>query len=156
MKTRKNDYTLEDAFKLFKKERQEKGKTCEGVRKYEFKTICRYFNQMLTDEVSSGKKIRLPAYCGSMVVTKHKTDYDNIAIDWGNTQKYGKRMYHLALHSDGFVAAITWIQTFTYRRENQPLANYHRFKGVYEFRQKVCKQMQKKDGHVIYLEQYKK
>lgn len=74
-----------------------------------FKDIILESNQLMFDTVANDDQgIKLPENMGYVAVTKYKSKKK--ARDWANSIKYGKVIYHLNLHSFGFIYHIKWFK----------------------------------------------
>jgi hypothetical protein len=71
-----------------------------------------YYKQLMYEVLVNGILFKLPYRLGYLRVVKQKIHYDHkIAIDWGTTNKVGKRVYHLNDHTRGYKYLFRWTKT---------------------------------------------
>jgi hypothetical protein len=104
MQKNKNSKTLVDSYKDF----QESGDNIYKVSKDVYRNICIEFNEMLIDHIilDSGE-IELPCRLGSLRIKKIKSKNRKM-VDWKLTKEYGKLIYHLNMHTDGYYYKWHW------------------------------------------------
>lgn len=77
-----------------------------------FRSIINDYFRYLRDEIiERGKEVRLPCRLGTLRIVKHKPKQWNnksLRIDYGESKKHGKLLYHLNEHSDGFKYRFYW------------------------------------------------
>lgn len=85
----------------------------------EYKKVIYTFNSLLvTHLLETGDKVKLPFGLGELVINKYKpkkyvTNKDgkervNLPINWLETKKAGKYVYHLNAHTDGYKYYWMW------------------------------------------------
>lgn len=81
----------------------------------EYKTfreiITDYFQYLRDQIIEEGREVKLPCRLGSLYVIKHRPkhlDGRSLRVDYYSTKKYGKLMYHLNEHSDGYKYRFRW------------------------------------------------
>ena len=82
-----------------------------GYKKY--RDICEDFNKMIIDEILlQAKEFKLPYRLGSLRILKKEMNYsvskNKLKIDWKETNKQGKVIYHLNDHTNGFNYRWLW------------------------------------------------
>ena len=96
--------TLVDSYKDFEKS----GDNIYKVDKSIYRDICIEFNEMLVDYIiSDAGEIKLPCRLGSLRIKKIKGKKRKM-VDWKTTKEYGKLIYHLNMHTDGYYYKWYW------------------------------------------------
>jgi len=120
MRTQK-DFRQEspEVWKRFKKSHKEFKKTDYAT----FRNIVQEFNMLLRDYMlETGEPVSLPCGHGQVKIIRYKpkptkklttkegkeVEICNYHIDWKATREYGKKIYHLNEHSDGYNYKIVW------------------------------------------------
>ena len=74
-----------------------------------------YFRYLRDELIENGKEIKLPCRMGTLQIVKHKPKtYDitgkrrSLRIDYGESKKLGKMVFHLNEHSNGFKHRFLW------------------------------------------------
>lgn len=70
-----------------------------------------YFRYLRDEIIENGKEVRLPCRMGTLSIVKHKPkEYTSksLRIDYGESKKLGKVIYHLNEHSDFFKYRYYW------------------------------------------------
>lgn len=94
-----------EMFKQFKEENPD-----ISISFKEFSDIIKTSNKKIYDAIIEDEEgFKLPENLGYLCVTKYKTRKK--AINWADTKKYGKKIYHLNLHSFGYSYHIKWFKT---------------------------------------------
>ena len=80
--------------------------------------LCNMFYDAMIDHIlETGLGFRMPYGLGELKVVKKKSKtsrlsthpaFINNTVDWGLTQKYGKYIYHINEHSNGFRYSFRW------------------------------------------------
>jgi len=104
----KKDFGSDDAYKYYKKnvipELQ--------VDKQTFRKICDEFNKGFIEKIlRNSEEIRFPYRLGTLRIKKSKMKYDDknkLKIDWAQSKKLGKRIYHLNDHTGGYKYRFYW------------------------------------------------
>lgn len=108
----KNPYNLSDMYKAYADDN--KGNVLYLIDKNKFYDICsEYYNEVVKSILYDGKEFKMPFSIGEIYIRKYKPQLSDIKkrtsfIDWKNTAKLGKIVYHLNEHSDGFKYTIKW------------------------------------------------
>jgi hypothetical protein len=138
----KEGYSLTHAFKFFKEKHKARGKAY-NIDRQTYRNICKDFNQLVVNEVLSGKGVKLPHNMGMLWVKKFKINWENPPVDLNASKKAGKKILHLNHHSDGWCAGWKWS------KRNQTISNliYYSFKPVWGNSRRVAKIMKEEDGH---------
>lgn len=110
-KNRNQDpYTVPDFYKAYK-DKVEKGSPYD-VSYDTFRDALELYYKGISDIlIEDGLPFKLPCNLGEFKVIKKKMNYSNLkpsGIDWVNTIKYGKVIYHLNEHSDGYRHYFMW------------------------------------------------
>ena len=82
-----------------------------GYKKY--RKICESFNKKLIDQILlNAKEFKMPNRLGSLRILKKEMNYsvgkNKLKIDWKETNKNKKVIYHLNDHTDGFNYRWFW------------------------------------------------
>lgn len=70
-----------------------------------------YFKYLRDELLENGKELKLPCRMGTLQVVKHKPkEYTgkSLRIDYAESKKYDKVIYHLNEHSNGFKYRVHW------------------------------------------------
>lgn len=76
------------------------------VKWQDYYYIINCITSAIIEDIFSGKSFNFPYKLGSIRVLKYKTK--KVYIDWVNTKKYGKYIYHKNFHSDGYQYKVFW------------------------------------------------
>ena len=96
--------TLVDSYKEFDKS----GDNIYKVDKSTYRNICIDFNEMLIDYIiSDAGEVTLPCRLGTLRIKKIKSKNRKM-VDWKLTKEYGKLIYHLNMHTDGYYYKWFW------------------------------------------------
>jgi hypothetical protein len=82
----------------------------------EYKTIlAEYFKGIVDVLYNDCVKFKLPNHLGTFQIVKKKGNAKKTlnnprSIDWENTHKYGKRVFYVNEHSDGYRYFFTWYK----------------------------------------------
>lgn len=107
-----NPYNLSDMYVKFSEENEDN--PLYNVDRDLFYTLCSEFYQKIVEGIIyKDKEFKTPFSVGSIYVQKYQPDFEDIKtrtsfIDWKNTAKLGKIVYHLNEHSNGFKFTIKW------------------------------------------------
>ena len=82
-----------------------------GYKKY--RSICEDFNKSIIDEILlKAKEFKMPHRLGSLRILKKEMNYSSsknkLKINWQETNKHKKVIYHLNDHTDGFNYRWFW------------------------------------------------
>lgn len=139
-------YSLTHAFKFYKDKHYRRGEEYK-IDRVLYRKICCEFNKKIVEKVLAGKLFHLPHSVGTLWIKKFKIDWDNPPIDFHETKKAGKTIYHLNTHSDGWAARWAWS------KRNNLVSNllYYSFDPSFTNSRLVAKEMKKKNGHKKYF-----
>lgn len=105
-----NRHTIKDTYKKYKYYDKPKHphyvsdyKTYRGILKDFFAGL----SQMLINE---SIEYKIPHGLGRLYIKKFKPKRKTRYIDWANTKKYGKRIFHNNEHSSGYAARFYWYK----------------------------------------------
>jgi hypothetical protein len=73
--------------------------------------VTSFYSQLADDIIYKGVEYRFPYRLGKIKVVKRKVDVNNLnrfGINWVESAKYHKQIYHLNPHSNGFIGRIKW------------------------------------------------
>jgi hypothetical protein len=88
----------------------------------EYKFLIKLLLKEALKDIQEGNSFKLPLNLGELYIYKKRQKRK--PIDWQNTKKYGKYIYHLNLHSDGLIFKYKW---------NKSKARFIN-KSIYDFR----------------------
>ncbi len=75
----------------------------------EFNRICRTVLEVLSEQlITTGKRYKLPCRLGDIQLVKFKPK--KRAIDFYNTRKYGKTIYHKHMATNGYAVRLHWYK----------------------------------------------
>lgn len=134
--------TLTDAFFYFKKNHPESNITLK-----QYLTFCKRLIKKIVDEVLNGELVNLPHGLGYLWIKKYKTNLNKPPIDFYETKKQGKTVYHLNFETNGWSAKWNWS-----RRKKQ-ITNlcFYCFLPIRVNSRRLCKEMRENNGHYKYL-----
>lgn len=76
-----------------------------------FKVIFRAICESIMWFILDGFRFEMPYSLGILRITKKKSPgMKRVKVDFAATKKYGKPVYHLNEHSDGFYYRFSWIK----------------------------------------------
>ena len=105
-----NAYTLKDSYKFY----------CEQMAsnklyKIDWELYQRlnhaFYKEIMNYIIEKSGQFKMSYRLGTLSVLKEKIDLNklnNKAIDWAATNKYGKVIYHLNEHTDGYKYSFQW------------------------------------------------
>jgi hypothetical protein len=88
----------------------------EPVSYTKYKKIVLVSNEILSDKILNGARVKLPYGLSDVFINKYKQDIKNkdgkinLPIDWKKTKEYGKKIYHLNKHTDGYTFKWFWAK----------------------------------------------
>lgn len=107
-----------------------------------FKLVIVDSNKEIANIIIAGEDgFRLPKGLGAIAVAKYKTNKK--MIDWINTNKFKKRIYHLNLHTYGHSFAIKW---FKHDITKLTLSALFKFKACRILKRSVSKKAKETQG----------
>lgn len=105
-------YTIQDMYKVYIKDIDEDSPYYVSYKVY--KTVLSLYFKKVTDVLfEESLKFKMPNNLGLFQITKKPRNLKtcmthNSQIDWENTIKYGKKIFHVNEHSDGYRYYFTW------------------------------------------------
>lgn len=123
-----------------------------------YKKILYKWNEEFMLQILEGKKLKMPYGFGPLMITKYKRKTYRMAasgekminykIDWVQTKKQGKYVYHMNYHSDGYNYYFRWVP----HEANIKRPHIWKFKPVRKFSRLLSKYIQdeEKDYKHIY------
>lgn len=105
-------YNLSDMYIKYAEEH--KDNPIYDVDKELFYALCsEFYEQVVEKIVKEDKDFNMPFSVGSLYIRKYQPEMSDIKkrtsfIDWKNTAKLGKIVYHLNEHTNGFKFTIKW------------------------------------------------
>lgn len=86
-----------------------------------------YYSKMILEIIEKTYELKLPYRFGSIQIIKRKVDVNNLTrfgLNWVESVKNKKQIYHLNNHSKGFVYRFKW------NKENSLIPNLYFYKFV--------------------------
>lgn len=109
-----------------------------------FKSVIVDSNEEIANIIIDGNDgFRLPKGLGAITVSKYKAKPHQKRIDWLNSNKFKKRIYHLNLHTYGYSFAIRW---FKHDITKFGLAGIYKFKACRSLSRAVSKKAKETQG----------
>ncbi len=110
MRRNRKSYTLVDSYKEYRKENPESSGF--SLSKTDYRNICIAFNQKLSDTIiEKANEFNVPGRLGLIRIKKFPTRNNSMRVDWAQTKKYNKKIYHLNMHTDGYYYKWYWSKT---------------------------------------------
>ena len=107
MRRNRKSYTLVDSYKEYRKENPEDSGF--SLSKIDYRNICIAFNQRLSDGIiEQANEFNVPGRLGLIKIKKFPTRNNSMRVDWAQTKKYNKKIYHLNMHTDGYYYKWMW------------------------------------------------
>lgn len=101
----KKSATIIDAYKLFREANKD-------IDYNTYKSVLEQFNKTLMDDLLLNSNIiKLPYGLGYVSIVKYKPKTmteKSLSVDYKASKEYGKRIYHLNEHSDGYKYRLYW------------------------------------------------
>ena len=105
-------YTLKDMYEGYVEYVLKDSRSPYALRSADFVTLVNEFNKNVQQNVLDGKEFVLPAGLGRIKVVKQKPLCAIVTkqthVNWVETRKAGKYIYHTNEHSDGYIYKIRW------------------------------------------------
>lgn len=107
-----NPYTIQDIYKEYIKSIDKD--SVYDIPYQQYKNVCvAYYKKVMDYLFDTSLSFKLPHNLGTFQITKKKIKAKNIkklvnSIDWENTVKYGKQIFHTNEHSGGYRYLFTW------------------------------------------------
>lgn len=103
-----NSYTFKDMYNEYIKDKGSNGPYYVSYNTYV--QICSKYWKKAAESIIEGDSVRLGYRLGEIKVVKLKLNISQkkLPIDWVNTVKYGKVIYHLNEHTNGYTYKIYW------------------------------------------------
>jgi len=108
----KNPYNFSDMYIKYEKEHEDN--PVYNVNKDMFYTLCsEFYKEVVQKIINEDKEFKMPYSVGNIYIRKYQPDITDVKkrtsfIDWKNTAKLGKLVYHLNEHTNGFKFTIKW------------------------------------------------
>lgn len=136
-----NAFNVSDMYKEYIKDK-EKG-TTYFVNKPIFTQVCDLFYSEVSEQILKGKSFKLPFGLGEIEITKRKIPSyktNDRSVDWPATLKYGKKIYYLNEHTNGYNYGIDWKNITQCR-----YARSYRFIGTRTLKRTLAKLVKNKE-----------
>jgi hypothetical protein len=78
------------------------------VKKAQFKEMIKEYNLMMKEELFSDREVNFPHNMGWGFIGKGEARYDDLKINWKETNARKKMIYHLNEHTDGYWFGMRW------------------------------------------------
>lgn len=103
-------YTTEDYYDSYNK--YVEGNQLYYINRHVFRDIINdYFKYLASEIIDKGRDVRIPARLGYLCVVKNKPTKLNskyLQVDFKETKKISKRVFHMNEHSDGYKYKFKW------------------------------------------------
>lgn len=109
-------YTLSDMYENYIKDKEEDSPYDISYQEYRL-IIEDYIKMVMNEVLDNASTFKLPFKLGSIRIIKLDSSLGRkrrYSIDFGLTQKYGKAIYHLNEHSDGYKYMFKWDKKDSY------------------------------------------
>jgi hypothetical protein len=83
-------------------------KTKDKISRILYRKICCDFNKLITEAALNSKAVKLPHFAGRLWIKKCRTNWEHPKVDFYETKKRGKTIYHDNEHSSGWWARWNW------------------------------------------------
>jgi hypothetical protein len=131
------------------------------IEKNKWAKVIQTFNQLFAEYLlQTGEREKLPYGLGSFSISKKKTikivrkkngeEHINLPVDWQKSKEYGKKIYIMNTHSDGFRCRWKWFS----EDSNLRLSHIWVCKPIRERSRDIARYLKDSDGDV-YLEKWK-
>ena len=138
-----NPYTLKDTYLFYEEEIGSnelydiEWNLYQEINHEFYKEIVKYI-------IEEGGVFEMPFRLGKFFILKEKVDLNKLnwhAIDWAATNKYGKVIYHLNEHTDGYKYSYQW------EKKNSRLQNlyFYRLVSTRENKRRLAKLIKTKE-----------
>jgi len=127
-----------EIYKFYRKKEKVKNKVSDKL----FRKICNDYNKFCYESLLEGKEVLLPFGLGKLLITKNEINWDNPPINWKETRKAGKLIYHTNMDTYNLVMSFKWISS------NHVLRNgrYYSFKPTWTNKRESSKEFVKNKG----------
>ena len=122
-------------------------KRINRVKESDFRKICNMYNKFMYNEVIEGREAKMPYGLGSIYIQKIETDWDKPPVNWKETKKEGKLVYHINEETNNLIMRFKW----NFRNRKMMNMVYYAFKPCFANRRNASKEF-KKNGGKIYRE----
>lgn len=131
----KKSFTIRDMYKAYKK-------IDENTSHFRFKRILEQFNTNLLDLLlNASEGFKMPQRLGFVCIVKYKPKtYTNKSLskDYKTSNEFGKTIYHLNEHSDGYKYRLYWSK------------NENTFPDIYKYRLSLVRANKRKLAQLIF------
>ncbi|HKL12807.1 MAG TPA: hypothetical protein VJ907_04300 [Halanaerobiales bacterium] len=133
-----NPYNLKDMYEKY--EETHKDNPVYEVSREWFYDICdEFYTKVVEHILEKGKEFQMPYSLGSINVIKYKPELSDIKkrlsfIDWNNTYKLGKYVYHLNEHTNGYKYTIKWSK----KKNMIKYVDIYKFVGTRRFKRRLA------------------
>lgn len=134
-----NPYTIKD-FYIYYRDKIEKNSPYDIDERLYQQIVYYYFKRMIDLLLVEGECIKLPVRLGNMFISKKKMKMSRLtsgSIDWYNTKKYGKHIYHTNDHSNQYKYYFTW------KKVGASIVNIRKYRFV------ATRDNKRRLGHII-------
>ncbi len=117
------------------------------VKESDFRKICSLYNKFMYKEIIEGREAKMPYGLGSIYIQKIETNWEKPPINWKETKKEGKLVYHINQETNNLIMRYKW----NFRSKNIKNMIYYTFKPCFDNRRNGSKSF-KENGGKIYRE----
>jgi len=102
---RTKNYGLDEIYRYYKSKDEAK----KDITREKFRDICETFNELIVEYIiKSGKEFHMGSHMGRLYILPIKINPNNPPIDYNETKKLGKTVYHNNLTNQGKVFKFAW------------------------------------------------
>lgn len=119
-------------------------KKVNKVKESDFRKICSMYNKFMYDEVMEGREAKMPFGLGSIYVQKIETDWEKPPVNWLETRKSGKLIYHINEETSNLIMRFKW----NFRNRKMKNMVYYCFKPSFHNRRNGSKVFRENGGKI--------
>lgn len=130
--------TTVDIYRFYRGKEKVKNKVNNTL----FRKICNDYNKFCAESLLEGKEVTLPFGLGKIMIIKKEINWDCPPVNWKETKKAGKIVYHTNMETNNLVFRFKWISV------NHVLRNcrYYSFKATKTNRRNGSKEFVRTKG----------
>lgn len=127
-----------DIYRHYRKKEKLKNKVTSEL----FRKICNDYNKFCANSLLEGKEVTLPYGLGRIIIIKKSINWEKPPINWKETRKAGKLIYHTNMETSNLIMRFKWISA------NHVLRNcrYYSFKPTWTNKRNGSKEFVRNKG----------
>lgn len=131
---KRHSYTIPDFYAKYVELTKENPVYAVDFKLYK-EIVSAYFKTVKDILLEEGRTYKLPCGLGMLFISKRKPNQkDRISVDFANTKKYGKTIFHLNEHTNGFRYKFYWNKT----NATHPMAHAYNFVASRANKRQLC------------------